>query len=563
MSKRRARKLAAAPATAPIATEPPRATPLLGRRTIDAAALVTALLCLALAWFSRGNLNVDGVAYLDLAGRIRSGDWAALVQGYWSPVYPVLLAVVLTFGSGSGVDAITAAHTLNAVIAVTLVWLLWRALRKRGDGALALFTFTAFLVASARTPRLDAVTPDLLLMLVLVCLGIELTREQGWRGVRVGLLGGLAFLVKTSAWPWLIVMGGVAGVAVWRSRQLRRQWQPAVALVAVSLALWGGLLSIQAGRPTMGDTGPLGACWYLMSCDGRSPDTHQGEHLAYRQWQVSEEIVVKVAVFEPVQWTYAPWSDVSAWQRGITAQRKYPIDPFNYVHYALSQLGFVLRYWLVWVAALVLIPLAVTRYGAERLITTARSPVGFVMLAGAIGVMQFVAVHAEPRLIGPYVMLGTVGYLHWRTSATPRRWEWVAALAAFTIAIGVGVEHLRDQNTITFGSNARDAAVREQRPAGEPPHRVAVIGAAFPLVPDLYRTESVVTVQLMVPDAEAVTRWPIPAQLSLLDRFRQLGITTMWFSHGKDGYRMVVLPSAAAAAASAAEAEAATQFAAP
>jgi 2-methylisocitrate lyase-like PEP mutase family enzyme len=67
-------------------------------------------------------------------------------------------------------------------------------------------------------------------------------------------------------------------------------------------------------------------------------------------------------------------------------------------------------------------------------------------------------------------------------------------------------------------------------------------------------------VQLMVDDAESVTRYPIPAQLALMDHFRKLGATTMWFSHGRDGYRMVVMPSAAQAAANAAAAEIARQL---
>src|SRR5690606_1794981 len=237
------------------------------------AAGLTILLCLALGWFSRGNLNVDGVSYLDIAGRMRAGEWGALVQGYWSPLYPVLLAIVLTLGS-SGAAAITVAHAFNATIAIALVMVLWRWVRRRGDLALALFTFTAFLVASARTPRIDAITPDLLLILVLVLLGLELMRADGWRGARVGLLAGLAFLVKTSAWPWLIVISLIAGIATWRDSERRREWLRAVGVGAIPLLVWAGLLSAQAGRPTMGDTGPLGACWYLMGCDGRSPDTH-------------------------------------------------------------------------------------------------------------------------------------------------------------------------------------------------------------------------------------------------------------------------------------------------
>lgn len=556
MSRRRSSKARPSPVGPTVEAPPALPGVATDRRVIDVAAAITALLCLALAWFSRGNLNVDGVAYLDLAARIRSGDWAALVQGYWSPAYPVLLAVVMSFGAGEGAAAVTAAHVLNGIIAISLVWILWRAFRPRGDTSLALSALVAFLVASARTPRLDAVTPDLLLMLVFVLIGLELLREDGWRGSRIGLLAGLSFLVKTSTWPWLIVLSVVSGALLWRNPARRREWMRAVPLALAAPLLWGTLLSVQAGKPTLGDTGPLGACWYLRGCDGRSPDTHRGGHVAYQQWRLSDTLTVQAAVFEPAEWTYAPWSDVSAWQRGITSQRRDRIDPFSWGLYAYTQLGFVLRYWFPWLAVLVIAPLLFGRKRQPGQRLPVSGPAGFAMLAAVLGVLQFVAVHVEPRLIGPYLMLGAVGFLWWRADAVPRRWEWIAAMVAFVIAIAVGVAHLGDQKKVTAGSIARAAEVSKQRPPGEPPHRVAVVGTAFNLVPDLYRTESVAVVQLMVPDPDAVTRWPIPAQLALLDHFREAGATTIWFSHGKAGYRMVVPPSAAQSAATRAALEA-------
>src|SRR6185436_10250189 len=50
----------------------------------DLLAIVAAVLCGVHAWLAGFALNPDGVSYLDLANRVALGDWASLVQGYWS-----------------------------------------------------------------------------------------------------------------------------------------------------------------------------------------------------------------------------------------------------------------------------------------------------------------------------------------------------------------------------------------------------------------------------------------------------------------------------------------------
>src|SRR6266576_3336282 len=48
----------------------------------------------ASAWLSRGAMNSDGISYLDLSDRWMAGDFRGLVNGYWGPTYPALLAAV-------------------------------------------------------------------------------------------------------------------------------------------------------------------------------------------------------------------------------------------------------------------------------------------------------------------------------------------------------------------------------------------------------------------------------------------------------------------------------------
>lgn len=52
-----------------------------------------------------GALNSDGVSYLDLASQYARGDLGALANGYWSPLYPMLLGGALRLAGVDGPSA--------------------------------------------------------------------------------------------------------------------------------------------------------------------------------------------------------------------------------------------------------------------------------------------------------------------------------------------------------------------------------------------------------------------------------------------------------------------------
>lgn len=512
------------------------------RRVIDAAAVATVLLCALLAWTSRGYLNVDGVSYLDLAARLADGDWKSFVQGYWSPIYPVLLALAIGPAGLSGSAAVTAAHVLNFGIAVSAIALIWVVMRRRADAALGLLAFTSFLVCSARTPRLDAVTPDLLLLVMVLGMGLEVLRAEGWRGTRVGMWAAGAYLAKTSTWPWLLVVALLGLVVVLRDPQRRREWTRGVAIALVPVLCWMGLLGMKSGWSTFADSGRYGECWYLRNCDGRSPDTHRGDHRDYRTWTVDSMPAVRAAVFEAGNWTYTPWSDPSAWQRGIMTQRRDLTHPIEVGSYFLRQAGVMFRYWLPLLILLVLVPGRATTRTIPALKGGWRRPELFLVVAGVLGVCQFLAVHAEPRLIAPFVLLATLGFLHRLGQGVATRWRWPVAATAFVIAVGTGAEHLRDQARVTTSAIQRTSTLETTFPPARAPHRVVIVGRAFGLVPDLYRARAVATAQVMELDGRILQKLPAAAQSGLAIRMRETGASAAWFSTSDSNYSVVLLP---------------------
>ncbi len=530
------RRAARAPAT-PAAEAP---TPRLNPRLLAVGAVGCMLLAALLAWFSRGNLNADGVAYLDLADRLRLGDFGGFVQGYWSPAYPALLAVLLALAGVGGHDAAMLAHLLNFFIAAATIALIWRAARRWHGPLWGVLMLTTYLVASARTIRIDAVTPDLLLLLAATGIGLELLRPDGWRGTAMGLWAGFAFLAKTSSWPWLLATALLLGWSAWRDPARRRPLQRAVTLAALPILLWSAAMSIDAGRFTIGSAARLNACWYLQECDGRSPDTHRGEHAHYTNWLIASDARARVAIFDALQWTYAPWGDPTAWQHGVLAQEQREVSVGGVLAHATTQLGRVLGLWVMPVLVMVILPALLLVRGKPRIDRSVlESPAGIAMSIGMVGVLQFVAVHAEPRLIAPSVLLLTLGVVTWRMQGAPRGALAPVALVALLVALGIGTWHLRDQARVTASSASRVARLEQQMPPHAAPHRVAVIGQAFPMLPDLYRARAVVVAQVMAPEIGELERWSPAASTALVERLQQTGAELFWISRGRDEYSIV------------------------
>lgn len=505
------------------------------------ATLTVVGLAALLAWASRGNLNADGVSYLDLAERLRAGDLAAFVQGYWSPAYPLLLGALLTLTGASGHEAAVQAHLLNFVMAAAAAGLIWRAGRERSP-TWTLLLLTALLVSSARTIRVDAVTPDLLLLLLVTGFGTELVRAGGWRGPVLGAWAGAAFLAKTSSWPWLLASTVLVTWHAWQPADRRRQVLAAVAVALVPVMSWVVAMSIDAGHPTLGSAARLNACWYLRLCDGRSPDSHEGDHEAYATWPVREGAVARVARFDQPHWTYQPWSDPTAWQAGISDQRDEPITAGRYLAFVVRQAGPVLGIWCPLVVLLVLAP-AIGLHRAAPRPSLARPPpaAGLAVVLGVLGVLQFVAVHAEPRLIAPFLTLASIGVVTWAHGGTARPALAPVVGVAFAVALAIGAWHVPEQLRITASSADRVRQLEVQLPPGSAPHRVAVLNDAFPMLPDLYRARARVVVQVMAPDVTELARWPATAGQALLDRLKAAGAETLWLSRARDGYSIVRL----------------------
>lgn len=371
--------------------------------------------------WSRFALNPDGVAYLDLSARLLAGDVRSFVQGYWSPLYPALVA-----GAGAAmlrdpIEMLVVSHLLNGAAVVATIVLLWRWGTRAERPRFTLAALFGLLLVSNGLPRIEAVTPDVFSLALMAWLGYELLARNGERWILTGLVLGLAFLAKTSAWPWLLLS---VPLRLWAStdRDARRRVLTSSAVATAIAALWVVPLSVKEGHFTAGSAARFNFCWYLEACDSRSPDTHSGRHVAYQETVLDSTHTVTWARFNDAdRWTYAPWSDPTAWQAGVQTMTTNPLMASGLLPYWGRQARLTFLYWLLPVLFAVAIPWCLLEWTPAmwRLWWPEHRTVTATAALGLAGVLQFVMVHSEPRLIAPSAFLLVLAILHHTPAGEP------------------------------------------------------------------------------------------------------------------------------------------------
>ncbi|MCU1302652.1 MAG: hypothetical protein JWQ87_2936 [Candidatus Sulfotelmatobacter sp.] len=292
------------------------------------------------AFFGRYFLTPDGMSYLDIAdGFIRTG-WRAVVNGYWSPVYPVLLGLSKRMLRPSLRWEFPVAHILNFVIFVLALFSFRFFLRSAapwlknknnitfGDAAplpswvLVGLGNCLFLWGTIDLIDLSIVTPDLLvaaLVFLLAGLIMDLRDRHSIAKFAIfGAVAGLAYLTKGIMFPLAFLFLGV----LWFSGNSSRTRLGGVLLSAVVFLAVASpfvvALSKSKGRLTYGDTGKLA---YARVVSPGSPETNwQGDPEGGVALHPTRQLMDHPPVFEfaePINGTYPPWYDSSYWSDGL------------------------------------------------------------------------------------------------------------------------------------------------------------------------------------------------------------------------------------------------------
>lgn len=190
-------------------------------------------------------MNPDGISYLNLATQYQRGDWVSAINGYWSPLYPLLLAATLRivptpdFLESTVVHFLTFAIYLGAFAAFRFFVSEMRATQTQQgsiDDEITNLSFASlaeiacahslFFWAAFSLVGFALVTPDMTVMLLLfvaAALTIRLRRNSSMAGyVGLGVVIGLAYLTKAVMFPLGIVMCLCCGIPDIPRRAARR-----------------------------------------------------------------------------------------------------------------------------------------------------------------------------------------------------------------------------------------------------------------------------------------------------------------------------------------------------
>jgi hypothetical protein len=249
--------------------------------------ILSASLMAAQAWNGRYVMNADGISYIDLADRLLHGDFHALANPVWSPLYPCLLALTFKLISPPAALEFPVVHLVN--------WLI-------GLGALASFTFflrywqpdppgeagrptfpvraalaySLFIYSTVDLVGLDLVTPDLCVeALVFLTVGLFLRSTDTSRPFRTFVLLGIVLGVSYFAKAGMMLLNLLFLVLLFLIRaKTSRGWGLAVAglvflILAAPLVV---VLSRQQGHLSSGEVGRLAYMGSVQRPAGVAPE---------------------------------------------------------------------------------------------------------------------------------------------------------------------------------------------------------------------------------------------------------------------------------------------------
>jgi hypothetical protein len=242
--------------------------------------------------FERYQMDGDAMAYLDVSDLIHAHRWAGVVNGYWHPLYPALLALSKSALHSTRWNEIHAGYVLNyAIFLASVVAMLafvsaLEALRKRmspsenqvpgepllGLNALRLLGLGLLVIAQQRELSISTIRPDALLQALMLAAFAMLLRALATESLMyapwMGLFFGLAYLTKSFA--FLVALLAIGVMVVFQAWLQGRRLGRVAAGGALALVVFGiiagpyvAALSKQKGRFDFGDSGALNYAWYV------------------------------------------------------------------------------------------------------------------------------------------------------------------------------------------------------------------------------------------------------------------------------------------------------------
>jgi hypothetical protein len=305
------------------------------------------------AWATRFSMNPDGVTYLDLSDAFRHHDWGLAINGYWSPLYPLLLCLFNAVVRPSSYWEFPVTHLVNFVIYLGALVAFdhffrkvtaWRSIPSHW--AWQLFGYSLFTWSTFALIGIDSVAPDLLVAAFTYYIAALLTRirmgDKRWStSALLGVALGMGYWAKAAMFPLAFIFLLVSFFAFGRSRTaFARVALAAVCFFAISSPLVF-ILSQRYGHLTLGESGRIAYANY----NNAPMDPGLYKHLPKT---ISENPVAYDFGFR-VRATYPLWADGAYYAEGL----KVHFDLGRQFKVLLASTSAYFYMFIFWQAALV------------------------------------------------------------------------------------------------------------------------------------------------------------------------------------------------------------------
>jgi hypothetical protein len=386
------------------------------------------------AWVFRYQNTADAICYLDVSdGALPGGDWHRLINGVWSPLYPLCLGVLRRVFVISRSHEIVAAHLFNIVFFV-FAFVCFEIFLKQffsivqnvaapaRDQVVALpmwvyrsLVYSLFLWASLSAIAIRTLRPDTLmsgfLYLAMALLLSVRGKPARWRDyLLLGLILGIGGLAKA---PMLPISVLILAISVF----LVESWRPALRMAATAFGvvlLVEGFyfvpLSLARGHFTLGESGTYN---YLMHVDRAGPawyfqDPGLGKgtfvHPPTKLFDSPPVYAfgIKPLVTHPLRFDPSEWIDGARPRFVVRRQIGEAIANFR-------QLALTFEPLLPLIGILLALCFQPTQRNQVLAGLRRTWPLCVVGIAGCA---MYVPIHLEPRYVGAFLLLFCCGLLN-------------------------------------------------------------------------------------------------------------------------------------------------------
>jgi hypothetical protein len=458
-----------------------------------AAGLVQALAC-------RFYISGDGNSYLDVASVYLRGDYAKAINGYWSPLYSWLVALVLWVFKPSAYWETTILHLLNfggllvALGAFEFFFGNFLAAKQsfawpEGESiqlplyAWWMLGYGLFLSATLEVLSMYPTTPDAWVCVVtFLCAGLIVKISMRGGGLRyfatLGLVLGFGYLTKAFFFPLAFVFIGTAWLA---SRNLRNNLTGAiVALVAFTFVAGPFVFALSSAkhRFTYGDVGKIAYAEFMDQIP--EPIFWDGGNGSGTPKHPARIILSSPKVYEfgePIGGAYPMWYDPSYWKEGIEPHFHW-VNELRIFRQSAGTFFLILLTQLEYVVGLSALVFC-NRRARAWIVETFRH--WFVWLPAAAACLAFASVLVEGRYVASFLVILwlTAFASSLRSTAIASRGVAMAVILAATLGTGIKTVKYAVSDALAIPKQVNEnweAAQKLKEFGVKPGDRVALIG---------------------------------------------------------------------------------------